>query len=644
VALSYHAHKVSDYGASASSGDPYFDFNTIDTTGAGANISVTNITGGSISNANTNGGSGSGTWRMNIEILLNDTWYTIGYFIVYSQISTHQTFTSFVSTADASLMSLMGKVAASDMRGKVVAGYFHLNAGSDFYLNADTALDYTQCTPPTSVGVNATNVAPGGIVNLSWAGAAPGNGMSIDYYSVYRSVDGGATYELLQSVEETNVNVAAPTGNGASYLYKVQTVGTVAGYHSGLSTAYATLTCSFTAPTAPTVVTLNGAASVIAAPGTNLTLAFSGMANGTNNPITGYDIYRDGIFYTHTTGTSLSVPAHSSAGGAYGYTVYAIGTYSNSGVSPSAVVYSYGPMAAPASVSISANILNAGGQAVLSWPAAADGSYNAKTGYDIYRSTSAAGTYALLTSTTDTSVNVAASNTQGETYYYKVLTKGTYSNSALSSSYASLKTNTAPVTPTFVFPANGTTSYSTTPALKALVTEELDAQTQQLQLSIDGGSFTTIASLSRWGGTPIYAATLAAGNHTLTLRVKDSLGLTSGTASRSITVATPTWTRTIAAGVVISNGSISHRTDMTELLARINTARAFYGIAAVTFATALGVWANWKAQMQSLQTALAACFTAAGKTVPTWNTVPDHPGASGAAAMINQLRTQLTAC
>jgi fibronectin type 3 domain-containing protein len=644
MAQLYDAHKVADYGASASSSDPYFDFNTIDTTGVGANISVTNITGGSISNANTNGGSGNGTWRMDIEILLNGTWYTIGYFIVYSQISVHQTFTSFVSTTDAALMSLMGKVAASDMRGKVVAGYFHLNAGSDFYLYADTALDYTQCTPPTSVGAASNNVAPGASVQLSWDGAAPGNGMSIDCYEVYRSEDGGATYNLLQSVETNYVNVTAPTVNGASYLYKIVTVGTVVGYQSVMSTAYATLTCSFSAPTAPSTVTLNGGTSAIVAPGANVTLAFSGMANGTNNPILRYAIYRDGVYYTETTATSLRVPAHSNAGGTYAYKVYSIGTYSNSPASISRTVYSYGPMTAPASVSIATSILNAGKQAVLSWPAASDGLYNPKTGYDIYRSTSAAGTYTLLTSTTGTSVNVTASNTQGETYYYKVLTKGTYSNSALSSIYASLKTNTAPVAPTFVFPINGTTTYSTTPALKATIAAEPDGQAQTLQLSIDGGSYVNIASVASSGGTPIYAATLAAGNHTLTLRMIDSLGLASGTVNRTITVAAPTWTRTISAGVVIANASISHRTDMTELLTRINTARAFYGIAVASFATALGVWANWKAQMQALQTALAACFTAASKTVPTWNTVPDHPGASGAAAMINQLRTQLTAC
>jgi hypothetical protein len=295
-------------------------------------------------------------------------------------------------------------------------------------------------------------------------------------------------------------------------------------------------------------------------------------------------------------------------------------------------------------VSITKSILNAGAEATLSWPAASNGSYNAVTGYEIHRATSANGTYTFLTSTSGTTKVVAASNTQGQTYYYKILTKGTYSNSAVSAVYASLKTNTAPVAPTFVFPINSTTSYSTTPALKAQIAAEPDGQAQTLQLSIDGGSYTDIASVASSGGTPIYAATLAAGNHTLTLRVKDSLGLTSNTASRSITVATPTWTRTIAAGVVIANTSISHKADMTELLARINTARAFYGIAAATFATTLGVWANWKAQMQSLQIALAACFTAAGKTIPTWNTVPNHPGATGAAAMINQLRTQLTAC
>ncbi|MBQ8201227.1 MAG: hypothetical protein IJZ74_05610, partial [Clostridia bacterium] len=128
-----------------------------------------------------------------------------------------------------------------------------------------TARTYTACTAPTTVKVSTTNVAPGASVTLSWSGAAAGTNNAITGYQIYRSTSASSTYSLLTSVSVTatsgSATVTAPTASGSSYYYKVLTVGTKSGYNSGQSSTYATLTCSYSAPSAPTTVTIAGSTS-----------------------------------------------------------------------------------------------------------------------------------------------------------------------------------------------------------------------------------------------------------------------------------------------------------------------------------------------------------------------------------------------
>ncbi len=110
-------------------------------------------------------------------------------------------------------------------------------------LTLNYALNYTACGAPTAVSVNATNVAPGANVTLSWSGASAGSSNAITGYQVYRSTAAAGTYSLLTSVNTSagsgSTTVAAPTTSGSAYYYKVLTVGTVGGYNSGQSSAYA---------------------------------------------------------------------------------------------------------------------------------------------------------------------------------------------------------------------------------------------------------------------------------------------------------------------------------------------------------------------------------------------------------------------
>ncbi len=364
---------------------------------------------------------------------------------------------------------------------------------------------YTACGAPTAVSVSATNVAPGAAVTLSWSGASAGISNGISGYQIYRSDSAGGSYSYIATVYTSagsgSTTVTAPTGNGSSYYYKVLTLGSVAGYDSGQSSAYAALTCSYSAPSAPSTVTIGGGTSAYAASGTNVTLAWSGAGAGTNNPITGYHIYRDGAYYAATTGTSYSVPAHSTAGNSYTYTVYTLGTYANSGASVGRSVYTYGAPAPPTSISLSDSMPDAGTNVTLSWSGAGAGSYNEITGYNIYRSDSVGGTYSMLgsisTTGTSGSMTVTAPPTMGAAYYYKIYTIGARSSSAISSVYAGVTAKVYTVC-----------SAPTTVSLSAMLANAGTSVT----LSWSGAGAGTNNSVSGYG---IYRATSAGGTYSL---------------------------------------------------------------------------------------------------------------------------------
>lgn len=431
---------------------------------------------------------------------------------------------------------------------------FNIRDTSTGTLTLNYTLNYSACGAPTAVSVNANNVAPGANVTLSWSGASAGNGNAITGYQVYRATSATGTYSLLTTVNTSatsgSATVAAPTASGSSYYYKVLTVGTVSGYNSGQSTAYATLTCLCTAASAPTSVTLN------------------------------------------------------------------------------------------------ASLLNAGTGATLSWSGAAAGTNNAITGYTVYRATAAAGTYEQIGTATGTSFAVTASTTQGASFYYKVLTRGTVSgfDSGLSSAYASLKTNTAPAAPTISVPVSGKTCYNPQPRILATVGTDADGHTQTLTLS--GYSPSSTGSLAA-GRKVVFrrsAALTASGAQSVTLTAADPLGA-SGSATRSFSYAIPAYTdATLTAGTTPIRAA-----HINELRTQVNEVRAYYGLAAYAWAAtvAAGVTslAGWKNHVLELRNAIDQVVTLVNGwdtssttqniALPAWIDIPTN---KPTVAVVKQLR------
>lgn len=320
---------------------------------------------------------------------------------------------------------------------------------------AELYADYATMSAPTTIRVDMTNVAPGAEATLSWSGAAAGENNAISGYWVYQSEtrDGevGTEYQRIATIYATETagsyTVTAPTKNGAAYYYRIVTVGTLSGYNSPLSDTVASLTCTYSAPTAPSRLTLNGAPEAYSYPGAEVTLAWSGATNGVNNPITGYEVYRDGVLFASdisSAQTSLSVPVADEAGEKYAYSVKAVGTHygQTSPHSESCFVYTYSDPTPPKVLEVSSPAAPAGQRVVLSWNGATAGGNNAIVGYRVYRADSADGEYTVLLSqdNTDTSgaCTVTAPSHAGAVYSYRVETVSVLSSSGMSSAYAAL--------------------------------------------------------------------------------------------------------------------------------------------------------------------------------------------------------------
>ncbi len=100
---------------------------------------------------------------------------------------------------------------------------------------------YSSPSAPTAVSVSPSSVAPGASVSLSWSGANAGVGVGISSYSIRRSTSSGGTYTEVTTSTAASKSFTAPATAG-TYYYKVLAYGSVSGYNSPLSSAYATLT------------------------------------------------------------------------------------------------------------------------------------------------------------------------------------------------------------------------------------------------------------------------------------------------------------------------------------------------------------------------------------------------------------------
>ncbi len=257
-----------------------------------------------------------------------------------------------------------------------------------------------------TVPVDLTAIPGDGRIELSWSSPLNNGGAQIDYYAVYQ--DGN-------DVEHVSVNsVTIIVRNGESHSF------TVAAHNAAGTSAYsnAVQETPYTFPDAPigfTTVPGNG----------QVTLNWNAPAFDGGRAIDYYIVYQDRIALPyHLTGPTTII-AGLDNGHAYSFTVSAhnlagIGTQSHTmestpGTLPDAPT---GLEAVPDKVNIT-----------LNWTAPMFDGGGIITGYNIYRSTTEAGTYSIISTPSGLSY-VDVDVFQGQTYWYKVRSVNTAGESA----------------------------------------------------------------------------------------------------------------------------------------------------------------------------------------------------------------------
>ena len=256
--------------------------------------------------------------------------------------------------------------------------------------------------PNAPTGVTATNIGSTMLpdVKITWNSVSNATG-----YKVYKSTSPNSGYTQHGSETTTTYLYDHNPSQGNNY-YKVKAVNS-AGESFYSSYAVVNINSNNVAPCPPTV-SASGTASSISVSWTSST------SNGCGRP-TSYKVYKrnpsSGSYELRTTTTSTSYRDTDVHPGYNRYAVEAINDYgSDEGYGYSSEI----PLSKPSSFSAQKS---GNDRIIFSWS-----KVNQATGYDIFMSTSAYGTYTTFQGTTDnvTSLNVYYPGESGHTYYFKI--------------------------------------------------------------------------------------------------------------------------------------------------------------------------------------------------------------------------------
>lgn len=309
------------------------------------------------------------------------------------------------------------------------------------------------CKPPTSVTLD---------VNAKKLTITGGSGGDLNTFTGWgvswrERNENGTTWGAWSADTVTTSNVVTVSVNaGKVRQFRVRTRGSAGSNYYSAYVVCPTLLVGITACKAPTNIT---ATSYNPAPGTGVTIQWTGAEAGVSNPITGYELYRvtgpdptdfstlvATIETTETSG-SYSTTFNLSVGEKNYFRVKTLGTVDgyDSGLSSFVleITGGYGNVVAPTKLWLSSAVHYPKGIASLHWSGAANGYENELTGYQVYRSTNATSGFTLIENVSGadkTNAFVTAPASTTTTYYYKIRAVGNVEgyNSWLSEAIASL--------------------------------------------------------------------------------------------------------------------------------------------------------------------------------------------------------------
>ncbi|WP_445453579.1 reprolysin-like metallopeptidase [Flavobacterium sp. 25HG05S-40] len=287
-------------------------------------------------------------------------------------------------------------------------------SNTNFTITAGSAPDTIAPTAPTLTASGTTETT----TNLSWSGAT--DNIAVTGYDVYRN---GA---LIGST--TTATTYAATGLTASTSYTFNVTAKDAAGNASVNSNTVNVTTLTPAPdtTAPTAPTLSASGTTL----NSTNLSWSGATD--NVAVTGYDIYKDGVFLASTASTSYAATGLLSST-SYAFYVQAKDAAGNSSVASNTVnVTTLTPdTTAPTAPTLSASGTTSS-STNLSWTGATDNV--AVTGYDVYRNG------ALIGSTTTATTFAATGLTASTAYTFNVRAKDAAGNASVNSNTVSVTT------------------------------------------------------------------------------------------------------------------------------------------------------------------------------------------------------------
>ena len=365
-----------------------------------------------------------------------------------------------------------------------------------------TAGPFSVSSPNTAV-----SYVGGSSQTVTWAVAGTtANGVNCANVDVLLSTDAGATWSTLLAATPNDGTEAVTIPNTPGTTNRIMVKGTNHIFFDVSNTNFTITAGSAPDTTPPTAPTLSASGTTL----TTTNLSWSGATD--NVAVTGYDVYKDGVFLASTASTSYTASGLANST-TYSFTVKAKDAAGN--VSPSSNAVSVTTLTpAPDTTAPSAPTLSASGTTFtttnLSWSVATDNV--AVTGYDVYKDG------VFLGSTASTSYAVSGL-TASTTYAFIVRAKDAAGNVSADSNTASVTTptpdTTAPSVPTLS--ASGTTT-TTTNLSWSVSTDNVAVTGYDVY---KGGVFlASTTTATTYAVTGLTASTA----YTFTVRAKDAAG------------------------------------------------------------------------------------------------------------------------
>jgi len=480
-------------------------------------------------------------------------------------------------------------------------------------------------------------------ITLTWSGASGGTSPVKGYQIASRTSLDNSTWSawnvltiLILSASGGSYNSVVSSTPGTYTQFGIWTIDTLDVY--SVEKISNSIYCDVTACGAPTVCSVSAALAE-----GNVTLSWSGAANGAGNAITSYEIqYSDSpdnsswgdwtaltTVSTSATNGILSVSPPATRGnyrrfrirtrGAAGESFYSDWTVSSNTVRRNT-------LPTPPSSFTAAPAIYEGVVVTLAWSGAAPGTSAIKQ-YVIQRSTSTDGTnwsaYEALTivvsSSTSGTYSANASQIAGTYTRYRISVTDTLDAVSAYVISGTVKKNSPPSAPVIVCPPSGGSSYNTTPRFMITTGVEPDGQSQIVEVKIDTGAwinsvdnpeqFSTSGYLGNGVKTVYQAETLAAGSHSITIRCLDSdIESASPEVVRTFTILTTPFE------TITANETHVKAAHIQTLRTAVNMVRSYYGLSPATWSEEIAVGKttvkNWPFHITELRKAIEPVITA----------------------------------